>query len=150
MNTLLFYPQSSCTWSSNCGRYVIWRRRDYRGELVFMVYFYGYLANRNSGPATESQFAKVVGWCEEHRRRVLPQIIEFETWIAQRYGEDFTYTALGARSRRDRVLALIRGRGEQHMPLKNEVSGTSLTLAQIYSYLYESITPDRHENGDGV
>lgn len=152
---MIWHRSGSSWWVSDCSRYEVRKVRWPEG-INGQVYFYGRICHTHMVDSFGDEIpTSIRQWCEEHRRRVLPQVITFETWIADRYGADFQRIALGPYGRRDAVRDLITRRGEWQLPLRNQDTGHTLTLGEIYVDLYQNGTPDHsaptlHENGDGV
>lgn len=143
-------PNSS-TWTADYSRYVVKKLRTERG-ITLLVYWYGFLAHRASYEKVGDELpTDLLVWIASHRTRQLLKVVEFEPWIAHRYGAEALFNqAIGPYTRRDLVKRLITQRGELNLPLKDGVSGTSWTLAQIFSDIYECIPPEAHESNDGV
>jgi hypothetical protein len=139
----ILLAESPCAWASRCGRYqVVLQRRG--AKLTLKTLFYGFLVGEILCSDIEFDVSALSTWCEEHRRRILPRIVEFESWIGQRYGVDLS-RIMGPLPRRDRIADLIRDHNEANVraPVSNS---HNWRLGQVFSELYQlfsPVTPER-------
>ncbi len=141
---LLWEEDRKGEWSSQCGRYRLVFRQCLRPAtgVMCLVYFYGSLAHRETGISADDLRAHAGHWCADHRARMLPRIVEFESWAAGRYGIDLRWHR-GPLSRRDAIKVAISERGDWlllGLPLLRDLG--ELTIGQAYRLLYESIGPE--------
>lgn len=136
---MMLLPESSCTWASRCGRYQVILQRKAAG-LTLRAQFYGFIAHQMLCSDLELDLVAIDNWCEQHRRLMLPRIVEFERWVGHRYGVDLSQIA-GPFRRRDRIADLILNRGESGLRVAVGASHPS-TLGQLFAELYQSITPE--------